>query len=454
MGAGAPALSTPGPVPAASDVRAPGCESGPQISAGSGARFTDAMSSARGSADSPAETGGSQAVPARVDTAPRARAARGGSPTRTAAPTQSAPAGAAPEGAPPGAASSEPAAAGSGAAPSNADAVAEFLPGLVADGTLKGAGASADGGALASTTNEGAGRSEQDGAAIDDPAGLLALMLGVAPAVSGTTARAGGGAGASAAGTALTTGAPATAISDASAGAIAGAIAGAGAGAGARAGGANSVAGSAASGAVSTPAMLQTADTGFPGPGLPAQLAALPQAVASSVDGGDGQAAQGTAGPPVQALSDLMRAIAPAVSAAAPAERYVAVPVGSAGWPGAVAAQVHWLASGGVSSATLHLSPEHLGPVQVYIDLQSSQVNVSFSAAHADTRAALEQALPKLREMFATGGLALGQASVQQESRPGSEYAAPARVTRVTESTTGASPLSPGQSLGLVDEYA
>jgi CHASE1-domain containing sensor protein len=91
--------------------------------------------------------------------------------------------------------------------------------------------------------------------------------------------------------------------------------------------------------------------------------------------------------------------------------------------------------------------------VRVFIDLQSSQVNVSFSASHADTRAALEQALPKLREMFATGGLALGQASVQQEARPGSQSVVPARVTHVTDSV--ATPAGSGAlALGLVDEYA
>jgi len=42
-----------------------------------------------------------------------------------------------------------------------------------------------------------------------------------------------------------------------------------------------------------------------------------------------------------------------------------------------------------VQSATLRLSPEHLGPVEVQIDVQKSQVNVNFSAASAETRTAL-----------------------------------------------------------------
>src|SRR6185437_693786 len=123
----------------------------------------------------------------------------------------------------------------------------------------------------------------------------------------------------------------------------------------------------------------------------------------------------------------------------------------------ALAAQVHWLASARIQSATLKLSPEHLGPLQVRIDLTSSHVNVSFSAHHSDTRAALVEALPQLRTLLAAGGLALGQATVQQESHSdrsagGSagealKHSGPIQsVEPITVSTRVA--------LGLIDEYA
>ena len=54
-----------------------------------------------------------------------------------------------------------------------------------------------------------------------------------------------------------------------------------------------------------------------------------------------------------------------------------------------------------IQSATLRLSPEHLGPVEVRIDLHDSQINVNFIAAHAETRVALEQSVPRLRAMLA-----------------------------------------------------
>ncbi len=69
--------------------------------------------------------------------------------------------------------------------------------------------------------------------------------------------------------------------------------------------------------------------------------------------------------------------------------------------------------------------------------------------------AALEQALPRLREMFAAAGLNLGQASVQQEARRSSHNggAAPAAGEAAGEAGDGAWTGTVG-GVGLVDEYA
>jgi flagellar hook-length control protein FliK len=154
-------------------------------------------------------------------------------------------------------------------------------------------------------------------------------------------------------------------------------------------------------------------------------------------------------------LPELVRSFANSPTQTPLVEATIAVPVANGGWPQAVAAQVHWFVSNDVQSATLRLSPEHLGPVEVRIDVHDSQVNVNFSAAHAETRVALEQTVPRLREIFAGSGLTLGQASVQQDPRPGSKPAAtqvrPAfTAAQVVEPVAAATP----QGLGLVDEYA
>ena len=431
MGAGSAVLATSGPLPAVGEMRASGSESGPQEPNGGGACFANALDGARDSTPSSVNAASSQAAPAGVDTTAHARATPAPATARSGAQAEPAPASAAQNNPAPGGASRP---AAPRAAKSPAQDVAAILPVLDASAQPKDAPSAADADASAPPAEQGSAKRDQTGATATDPVGFLAMIFGAVPAAAGGAADAADATGAEGASISTAAAVPAAAIRAAGV---------AGKAAVARA--------AAADATVALPGLQPSAAPS--GSELVAALALLPDAAASGAAGGDNQAAQSTGAPSGQALADLMRSLGPSMATAPIAEQAVAVPVGSAGWGAAVAAQVHWLAGSGVTSATLHLAPEHLGPVRVFIDLQSSQVNVSFSAAHADTRAALEQALPKLREMFATGGLALGQASVQQEARPGSQSAMPARVTHVTESA--ATPLGPGtQALGLVDEYA
>jgi len=102
------------------------------------------------------------------------------------------------------------------------------------------------------------------------------------------------------------------------------------------------------------------------------------------------------------------------------------------------------------------VSPEHLGPVEVKIAVQNGDASVWFGASHPDTRAALEQALPRLREMFANQGLTLTDSGVSRESPRQSRSTLPQGVAAV--SAVGSSDVSVSAavrlSLGLVDTYA
>jgi len=151
-------------------------------------------------------------------------------------------------------------------------------------------------------------------------------------------------------------------------------------------------------------------------------------------------------------LAQTFRAEAPA---SAPVERAIHVPVRDPAWPQAVAAEIHFLADRQIEAATLRLSPEHLGPVEVRIDVRDNNVSVTFGVAHGDTQAALEQALPRLREMFAAAGLNLGQASVQQEARRGPHNGGESAAAGEAAGDTGDG-TRPGtvRGVGLVDEYA
>ena len=90
-------------------------------------------------------------------------------------------------------------------------------------------------------------------------------------------------------------------------------------------------------------------------------------------------------------------------------------PVGSSAFANEVSTRISSLAQSGVTQAQLQLSPADLGPVQVHITVQSGQASVWFGANHADTRAALEQSLPRLRELFAGAGMPLTDSGVFRE---------------------------------------
>ncbi len=75
------------------------------------------------------------------------------------------------------------------------------------------------------------------------------------------------------------------------------------------------------------------------------------------------------------------------------------------------------MAQQGPRSAMIQLDPPELGSLQVRLHIHAGdQVSVSFTAPNANVREALEQHLPRLREMFAEQGLNLAQSDVRDQS--------------------------------------
>ena len=89
--------------------------------------------------------------------------------------------------------------------------------------------------------------------------------------------------------------------------------------------------------------------------------------------------------------------------------------VGTAQWNDEIAARLTLMIDRGEHVATLKLSPEHLGPLEVRVTVREGDATVWFGAAHADTRTALESAMPRLRELLGTSGLSLTSAGVSGE---------------------------------------
>lgn len=94
----------------------------------------------------------------------------------------------------------------------------------------------------------------------------------------------------------------------------------------------------------------------------------------------------------------------------------IEIPVQQPGWDSALADRVTMMAHGRLQNAELRLSPAELGPLRIQLEIDDGVANVSFQSHHPLTRDALEQTMPRLRELLAENGLSLGQADVRDDS--------------------------------------
>lgn len=98
--------------------------------------------------------------------------------------------------------------------------------------------------------------------------------------------------------------------------------------------------------------------------------------------------------------------------AAGVAGERIAARVGTSAWENQVGQKIVWMAAGAEQSASLTLNPPDLGPLQVVLSVTNDQASVAFSSNQLEVRQALENALPRLREMMGESGIALGNATV------------------------------------------
>ncbi|MBY0578136.1 MAG: flagellar hook-length control protein FliK [Burkholderiales bacterium] len=96
----------------------------------------------------------------------------------------------------------------------------------------------------------------------------------------------------------------------------------------------------------------------------------------------------------------------------APAKLTVDAPVASPSWGTEVGQKIAWMSASDQHVAELHLNPPNLGPMEVKLTVHNDQATIQFVSNHHEVRAALESALPRLREMMMDNGITLGNASV------------------------------------------
>lgn len=113
---------------------------------------------------------------------------------------------------------------------------------------------------------------------------------------------------------------------------------------------------------------------------------------------------------------------------------------GQKAWAEEIGNRVMWMLGRAENRAELILTPPQLGKVEVSIHLNGDQGTAQFLASSQAARDALEQALPRLRELLAQAGINLGEAGVNTSAE--------SRAQDNGENTHHA----PGYPSGLLDE--
>jgi flagellar hook-length control protein FliK len=91
-------------------------------------------------------------------------------------------------------------------------------------------------------------------------------------------------------------------------------------------------------------------------------------------------------------------------------------PVSHAAWGSELGQKITLMATKHEQTAQLHLNPPNLGPLSVTLKVSGDQASALFVSPHAAVRDAVTQAMPQLRDMLATSGIMLGNATVNDQA--------------------------------------
>ena len=93
----------------------------------------------------------------------------------------------------------------------------------------------------------------------------------------------------------------------------------------------------------------------------------------------------------------------------------VTSPIGSSAWANEFSQKITWMSNQQNHSAVLHLNPPDLGPLNVVLKISDNQLTAQFTSPHSAVREAVENALPRLREVLADNQIMLGNATVSDQ---------------------------------------
>lgn len=123
---------------------------------------------------------------------------------------------------------------------------------------------------------------------------------------------------------------------------------------------------------------------------------------------------------------------------------------------------VAWLAGQRIGQAEIRVVPEHLGAIDIRLQMDGNNVRAEFHSSQPEVRQALESSFPRLRDMLGQHGLQLSHAGVgqgqsgQRQAGDGTWRPGQGQGDELSLPNEAGSPLPPDfrRGRGLVDVYA
>jgi flagellar hook-length control protein FliK len=122
------------------------------------------------------------------------------------------------------------------------------------------------------------------------------------------------------------------------------------------------------------------------------------------------------------------------------------------------------MVNGGQQSASLTLNPPDLGPMQVVLSVNNLHASATFISHQPEVRQALQEAIPKLREMMGQSGIQLGDCNVNSQAQQQAFQQSQAQSASKSGNGSGSAAatissvsqvgsVAPRSGLGLVDTF-
>jgi flagellar hook-length control protein FliK len=131
--------------------------------------------------------------------------------------------------------------------------------------------------------------------------------------------------------------------------------------------------------------------------------------------------------------------------------------LGDPGWQEGLSGRVSMMVNQRIGVATIRMNPPELGPIEVKVNLNHDQASVQFVSHAAQVRDALEQSIPRLREMLEQSGFTLVDSQVSDQS-PQQQQQEQQQAHGRSETPVGVSDLAAQitthEAVGLIDYYA